>query len=178
MVETESRNPCSGKMARVALAFLTGFALSALLLSQVGSGAQLAVQEAAPLKEAALMKSLPRTLQGCPLAVHPVSRAAPVAKAATILLGSDSGGLVFQPDSLTVKAGESVLFKNNAGFPHNVVFDEDNVPDGVNAEALSKEDYLNAPGETHEVKFDKAGTYGYYCEPHRGAGMTGKIIVQ
>lgn len=28
------------------------------------------------------------------------------------------------------------------------------------------------------TKFDVAGTYGYYCEPHQGAGMTGKIIVQ
>jgi plastocyanin len=26
-------------------------------------------------------------------------------------------------------------------------------------------------------KFDVAGTYGYYCEPHQGAGMAGKIIV-
>ncbi|MDA9787947.1 plastocyanin/azurin family copper-binding protein, partial [bacterium] len=26
-------------------------------------------------------------------------------------------------------------------------------------------------------KFDVAGTYGYYCEPHQGAGMQGKIIV-
>merc|ERR1711972_307859 len=98
--------------------------------------------------------------------------------AATVLLGSDAGGLVFVPDSVTIKAGESVTFKNNAGFPHNVVFDEDAVPEGVNAEALSREDYLNAPGETYSVKFEKAGTYGYYCEPHQGAGMKGKIVVQ
>jgi plastocyanin len=25
--------------------------------------------------------------------------------------------------------------------------------------------------------FDVAGTYGYYCEPHQGAGMAGVIIV-
>ena len=29
---------------------------------------------------------------------------------------------------MTIKAGETVSFKNNAGFPHNVVFDEDAVP--------------------------------------------------
>jgi len=50
--------------------------------------------------------------------------------------------------------------------------------EGVNAEALSREDYLNAPGETYEVKFEKAGTYGYYCQPHQGAGMKGTIVVQ
>ena len=48
---------------------------------------------------------------------------------------------------------------------------------GVNADAISHEDYLNAPGESFSVKFDTAGTYGYYCEPHQGAGMAGKITV-
>ena len=41
---------------------------------------------------------------------------------------SCAGALVFEPSSLTVSKGESVTFVNNAGFPHNVVFDEDNVP--------------------------------------------------
>ena len=77
---------------------------------------------------------------------------------------------------VTIKAGESVEWTNNAGFPHNIVFDEDNVPEGVNVEKLSREDYLNAPGETYKLKFEKAGEYGYYCEPHQGAGMKGKII--
>ena len=31
-----------------------------------------------------------------------------------------------------------------AGFPHNVVFDEDAIPGGENADKLSHEDYLNA----------------------------------
>ena len=114
-----------------------------------------------------------QTIMGCPVA----PRTSGVAQA-SVKLGSDSGGLVFVPDALTVKSGEAVTFTNNAGFPHNIVFDEDEVPDGVNAEALSKEDYLKAPGETYTVKFDKAGSYGYYCEPHRGAGMKGKITVQ
>ena len=30
------------------------------------------------------------------------------------------------------------------GFPHNVVFDEDAIPGGENADKLSHEDYLNA----------------------------------
>ena len=117
-----------------------------------------------------------QTIMGCPVAKVP-ARTSGVAHS-SVKLGSDSGGLVFVPDSLTVKSGEAVTFTNNAGFPHNIVFDEDEVPDGVNAGALPKEDYLNAPGETYTVKFDKAGTYGYYCEPHRGAGMKGKITVQ
>merc|ERR1719199_1491512 len=110
-----------------------------------------------------------RVMQGCPAAVVAGLAAAMLAapaNAATVKLGSDSGGLVFEPASITIKAGETVEWVNNAGFPHNVVFDEDAVPEGVNAEKLSKEDYLNAPGETHTAKFEKAGEYGYYCEPH------------
>jgi plastocyanin len=49
---------------------------------------------------------------------------------------------------------------------------------GVNAEALSYEDYLNAPGEVVTRKFTTAGSYSYYCEPHQGAGMKGTVIVK
>merc|ERR1711970_1656598 len=80
--------------------------------------------------------------------------------AATIKLGGDNGELV-----------------NNKAFPHNVVFDEDAVPDGVDADKISHEDYLNGPGEKVSNKFDTAGTYEFYCEPHHGAGMQGKIVV-
>merc|ERR1719324_494124 len=113
------------------------------------------------------------SVPGCPIA----SRMSTVSQA-EVKLGSDSGGLVFVPAELTIKAGETVTFNNNAGFPHNVVFDEDAIPEGVSAEKISKEDYLNAPGETHTVKFEKAGEYSYFCQPHQGAGMKGKIIVQ
>ena len=82
-----------------------------------------------------------------------------------------------QPNKITVAKGETVEFVNNKAFPHNVVFDEDNVPSGVNADAISHEDYLNGPGEKVTNKFDTPGTYGYYCEPHQGAGMTGTIVV-
>merc|ERR1712187_857320 len=99
------------------------------------------------------------------------------ANAATIKLGSDSGELVFVPNSITVKAGETITFENNRGFPHNVVFDEDEIPDGVNADAISHEDYLNGAGETVTSKLTEPGEYSYYCEPHQGAGMQGKIIV-
>ena len=88
-----------------------------------------------------------------------------------------SQALVFEPSSVTISKGDTVTWTNNAGFPHNIVFDEDAVPAGVNADALSNEDYLNAPGETVTRKFDVAGEYNYYCEPHQGAGMQGKVCL-
>ena len=101
-----------------------------------------------------------------------------VANAADVKLGSDSGQLVFVPDEIKVKVGDSVTWTGNKGLPHNVVFDEENVPDGVDAEALSHADNVGDEGEKVTTKFTKAGTYGYYCEPHRGAGMNGTVIVQ
>ena len=92
---------------------------------------------------------------------------------AVAIIDNDIHDLSFDEDLTT----RLVEFVNNKAFPHNVVFDEDNVPAGVDADKISHEDYLNGPGEKVTNKFDVAGTYGYYCEPHQGAGMQGKIIV-
>lgn len=101
------------------------------------------------------------------------------AMAITILLGSDNGELAFVPNNFSVAVGETIEFKNNAAFPHNVVFDEDEIPSGVDATkiSMSDEDYLNAPGEVYAVKLSEKGTYSFYCAPHQGAGMTGKVTV-
>ena len=56
-----------------------------------------------------------QTIMGCPVAKVPARTSGVVH--ASVKLGSDSGGLVFVPDSLTVKSGEAVTFTNNAGFP-------------------------------------------------------------
>nr|O22646.1 RecName: Full=Plastocyanin, chloroplastic; Flags: Precursor [Fritillaria agrestis]AAB86855.1 plastocyanin [Fritillaria agrestis] len=101
------------------------------------------------------------------------------ALAVEVLLGGSDGSLAFVPSNIEVAAGETVVFKNNAGFPHNVLFDEDEVPKGVDAGAISmkEEDLLNAPGETFSVTLKEKGTYSIYCSPHQGAGMAGKITV-
>eukprot|EP01023_Acetabularia_acetabulum_P069021 TRINITY_DN98_c0_g1_i7.p1 TRINITY_DN98_c0_g1~~TRINITY_DN98_c0_g1_i7.p1 ORF type:complete len:155 (-),score=40.10 TRINITY_DN98_c0_g1_i7:118-582(-) len=100
------------------------------------------------------------------------------ANALTIKMGSDDGSLVFEPATSTAKTGEEITFVNNKGFPHNIIFDEDAVPSGVDADAISAEDYLNSAGETHVIKLSTAGSYGFYCQPHQGAGMVGTITVQ
>lgn len=99
------------------------------------------------------------------------------AMAQDVLLGANGGVLVFEPNEFSVKAGDTITFKNNAGFPHNIVFDEDAVPAGVDVSKISQEEYLNAPGETFSVTLTVPGTYGFYCEPHAGAGMVGKVTV-
>jgi plastocyanin len=94
------------------------------------------------------------------------------ASAATVevKLGSDSGMLAFEPSTVTIKAGDTVKFVNNKMAPHNAVFD--------GHDELSHSDLAFAPGESWEETFSTAGSYDFYCEPHRGAGMVGKVIVE
>ena len=86
------------------------------------------------------------------------------ALAIDVLLGGDDGSLAFVPSTFSVASGEKIVFKNNAGFPHNVIFDEDEIPGGVDASkiSMSDEDLLNAPGETYAVTLTEKGTYTFY----------------
>lgn len=99
-----------------------------------------------------------------------------------IKMGSDSGLLVFEPANLTVKPGDTVTWVNNKMAPHNVIFDESGSPgDKALATKLSHDQLTFAPGESYSSTFSDdmpAGTYTYYCAPHRGAGMVGKITLE
>ena len=92
------------------------------------------------------------------------------AKTVEVKLGTDAGMLAFDPSSITISAGDTVKFVNNKLAPHNAVFDGN--------DDLSHPDLAFAPGESWERTFSSAGTFDFYCEPHRGAGMVGKIVVQ
>ena len=101
----------------------------------------------------------------------------------TVKLGSDKGMLAFQPKKLTVKPGDTIEWVNNKVPPHNVVFDPAKNPtkSAVLAKGLSHKKLLMSPGQkqTTVIPADApAGEYTFYCEPHRGAGMVGKLTVQ
>ena len=96
----------------------------------------------------------------------------PTANASTVevKLGTDDGMLAFSPSTVNISAGDSVKFVNNKLAPHNAVFD--------GHEELSHADLAFAPGESWTKTFSAAGTYEVYCEPHRGAGMVGTVVVK
>ena len=98
----------------------------------------------------------------------------------TVKMGSDGGLLVFEPATVTVSKGDTVTWENNKMAPHNVVFDANTIPGGkATADKLSQSKLTFSPGESYSSTFDvEPGEYTYYCAPHRGAGMVGKIIVQ
>jgi plastocyanin len=101
----------------------------------------------------------------------------------TVKMGSDTGQLKFVPDTLTVKPGDTIQFQMNKLAPHNAVFDATAIPNksATLAKQLSNEKLLFSPGESYKVTIPgdaPEGTYSYFCQPHRGAGMVGKIIVK
>tara|TARA_A100000164_G_scaffold152042_1_gene135005 strand:+ start:167 stop:538 length:372 start_codon:yes stop_codon:yes gene_type:complete len=91
------------------------------------------------------------------------------AYAAEIQMGYE-GNLVFEPNELTVNAGETVTFVNNALPPHNIIVD--------GRADLSRESLMFSPGETQEIVFADAGDFNFKCAPHEGAGMKGVIHVK
>jgi plastocyanin len=100
----------------------------------------------------------------------------------TVKLGSDKGMLVFDPPEVTINPGDTVQWVNNKVPPHNVVFDAAKNPNKSAdlAKSLSHKQLLMTPGQEVKTTFPEGtpeGEYSYYCEPHRGAGMMGKIIV-
>ena len=89
--------------------------------------------------------------------------------------------LSFSPQTVSIKAGQVVLWRNQSLFGHTVTFDRtqaDNPSDAVvpaGAEAFASGDI--APGETFAHKFTVPGTYRYVCLKHQSESMTGTIIV-
>ena len=103
---------------------------------------------------------------------------APISSNTTVVnVGSDPpGSLIFDPETVTIKSGDTVSWVNVDGIPHDVVFKT--VPEGADAEALSHKKLWSTIGESANSTFTVPGEYDYYCSPHLGAGMIGKIIVQ
>lgn len=95
-----------------------------------------------------------------------------------IIMGGKKG-LVFEPAIATIKAGDTVTWKVGALPPHNVQFNK--TPGGAALGAsLSHKGLEGKKGKSFSVTFPAdapAGEYDYFCMPHRGAGMVGKIIV-
>lgn len=150
-------------------------------LRSCSSPAKVAAAAVAPARQAA--SGVRASLKEVGVAMVATAASALLASSALAIdvkLGDDNGGLAFVPSEFTVAPGEKIVFKNNAGYPHNVVFDPDEIPEGVDVSKISmdEEALLNAPGEAYSVILDKPGSYTFYCSPHQGAGMVGKVTVK
>ena len=89
--------------------------------------------------------------------------------ATDVVMGAGAN-LAFDPSEITINAGDTVRFVNEALPPHNVIVQE--------SSALSHEELAFAVGDSFEITFPDPGDYTYVCGPHEGAGMKGVIHVQ
>lgn len=86
-----------------------------------------------------------------------------------------SGGNVFQPATLTIRAGERVTWDVLGEGHHTVDF-----LDAIDTQGTIPKSGNLAPGETFDARFPDPGTYRYYCKYHsnKETGMVGTIIVE
>ncbi|WP_306313029.1 plastocyanin [Streptomyces hydrogenans] len=93
--------------------------------------------------------------------------------------GTDKGQLAFDPKTLVVQRGDAIEWVCNKMGPHNIVFDASRVPgqDQEMATKLSHKKLVSSPRQTTTTVIPEdapLGDYHFYCEPHRGAGESGK----
>jgi LPXTG-motif cell wall-anchored protein len=70
----------------------------------------------------------------------------------------------FQPQTVTITAGESVTWTNNGQSPHTAT------GSGFNSGNLN-------PGQSYSHTFNTAGTFAYHCIYHESQGMVGTVVV-
>lgn len=104
------------------------------------------------------------------------------ADAPTVVVKMSDKPPKFLPDKVTIKAGQTVHWVNNAKTLHSV--------DGDPSMALKPSDVSLPPGAkpfdsgfmkpdaTWDYTFKVPGTYKYTCVPHEKDGMNGEVVVK
>ncbi|MFC7155192.1 plastocyanin/azurin family copper-binding protein [Halomarina halobia] len=96
----------------------------------------------------------------------------------------------FEPPEYEVSVGDTVVWGNNGSRSHSVTAYESGIPEGTEyfasggfeSEQAARDGYWDGEGviyagETYEHAFEAPGEYNYFCVPHEGAGMVGRIVV-
>ncbi|NHN40113.1 halocyanin [Halorubellus sp. JP-L1] len=97
----------------------------------------------------------------------------------------------FDPETVTVAVGDTVVWKNTSGRSHTVTAYDSGLPDGADYfasggfedEQAARDAWKRGAGgivsgDTYEHAFDVAGEYEYVCIPHERQAMTGTIVVE
>jgi LPXTG-motif cell wall-anchored protein len=106
---------------------------------------------------------------GSRLTVVAVAAAAIMMLAAGPALAASVGvqDFSYSPQTVTIKAGESVTWTSSGPSPHTVTADDGSFDSGT----------LN-PGDSFSHTFATAGTFQYHCQFHVAQGMVGTVVVQ
>ena len=100
----------------------------------------------------------------------------------TVVVDMTGSLLVFEPATIEVRAGQTVVWKNSSREVHTVTADPGQATDAQDVE-LPKgaqrfdSGFLN-PSQTYEHTFKTPGTYRYVCTLHEVQRMVGQVIVR
>ncbi|QLG64061.1 halocyanin [Halorarum salinum] len=87
----------------------------------------------------------------------------------------------FDPIGLFVESGTTVTFRIESGSHSSTAYQEGNGPAEVTRIPEGAEAWdsgtVSEEGATFEHTFETAGTYDYFCIPHKSLGMVGRIVV-
>jgi len=99
--------------------------------------------------------------------------------------------VAFEPATITVDAGEEVVWYNNSARAHSITAYGDGLPDGAeyfatggyDSEAAAREAWdgrngVIETGERYVHTFEVPGTHSYFCIPHERGGMVGQVVVE
>ena len=99
----------------------------------------------------------------------------------TVQMVTDGDQHYFDPIGLFVESGETITFRIESGVHSSTAYAEGTggatttrIPEGAepwNSGTLVQQ------GATFEHTFEVAGTYDYFCIPHKALGMVGRIVV-
>lgn len=89
--------------------------------------------------------------------------------------------LTFAPDTVRIRVGQTVRWRNSSDVLHTVTADPARAADASHVSLPDGAETFDSgniePGSTFEHTFSVAGTYQYFCIPHELAGMVGWVIV-
>jgi plastocyanin len=101
----------------------------------------------------------------------------------------DEKGYRFEPNAITVAAGDGIRFINASGGPHNVAADPAKIADDVEAQLSANMPNQMSPltgpllmniDEAYTISFGaiKPGSYELNCTPHLAMGMLMTVTVK
>ncbi len=105
------------------------------------------------------------------------------------MVADGKGDFRFQPAAVSARRGDVLLFKAVSGAPHSVVFEGKDLPaparEKLNAALPRRAGNLSSPLLTDGTEYRvvvpaglSAGTYRFFCLPHRAYDMRGEVTVR
>lgn len=88
----------------------------------------------------------------------------------------------YDPPSITINAGETVLWRNTSGLVHTVTAEPEAARDPSHVQLPEGAEPFGSgmiqSGDTFTHTFTVPGEYTYFCVPHEMLGMVGTVTVQ